>query len=50
MTTYCSGDGNVLSVYYALDLNDKEVDHLLDIVKSGFESLFWDLVVFARTD
>jgi hypothetical protein len=48
--TYRCCDGNVLGVDYTLDLNDKEVDHLLDVVKSGFEGLFGDLVVFARTD
>jgi hypothetical protein len=45
----CSGR-NVLSKHYALNLNDEEVDHLLNVIESSLESLLGDLVVASRAD
>lgn len=40
----------MLSEDYSLKFNDKEVDELLDIVKSSFECLLGNLVVSFRAD
>ena len=48
--TYSCSSWDVLSEYYALDLDDEEVDEMLGIVKSGFEGLLGELVVSAWTD
>ena len=50
VSAYSSCSWDVLSEYYTLDLDDKEVGEVLDIVKSSFERLFWDLVVPAGAD
>lgn len=49
-STYSGSGWNMLSKNYSLELNDKEVDKLLHIIKSRFKSLLWDLVVSSWAD
>lgn len=50
MKTYSGSGWNMLSENYSLEFDDKEVNKLLHIVKSRFQSLLWDLVVSSRAD
>ena len=48
--TYRASDRNTLSKHDPLSLDNEEVDELLKIIEGLFQCLFWDLVVFARTN